>query len=419
MELKRFPIRTATSCQLKWSWSTLYLHESKSAACHRTGFDYITTDSFDSFHNTPKKVRERQAMLQGAWPESSCEYCKNIENSNGVSDRLRHLDIPGFVPAELERDPAAVSVTPTILEVYFDNACNMACLYCSPFYSSKIHQENVKFGEFRDNGVELIPLVKNKDQHRALVKKFWAWMHDHSRELKRFCAGGGEPFHQPEFFHMLNFLEKNPHPDLEFSFITNLKVSRDKLESVIARLKALLAKRWLRCVNITCSIDCWGAEQEYVRWGMDINQWERNFLFLLGNKWLTININQTISVLTIKTMPILLQKLSEWRQTNRVGHFFSGVYPGPKYLMIDILGPKVFRKDFDSIIELMPIKTEQDQAARQYMQGLIKFVNASSKNLNEMNNLKIFLDEKDRRRGTNWQETFPWLVQELENLNVV
>jgi hypothetical protein len=67
----------------------------------------------------------------------------------------------------------------------------------------------------------------------------------------------------------------------------------------------------------------------------------------------------------------------------------------------------------------MPIKTEQDQAARQYMQGLIKFVNASSKNLNEMNNLKIFLDEKDRRRGTNWQETFPWLVQELENLNVV
>jgi MoaA/NifB/PqqE/SkfB family radical SAM enzyme len=29
-----------------------------------------------------------------------------------------------------------VHVTPRILEVYFDNTCNLKCLYCGPHFSS-------------------------------------------------------------------------------------------------------------------------------------------------------------------------------------------------------------------------------------------------------------------------------------------
>ena len=50
-----------------------------------------------------------------------------------MSDRQYQLKAGHEVdrtPEELLTDPTATEVVPTILEVYFNNTCNMACLYC-------------------------------------------------------------------------------------------------------------------------------------------------------------------------------------------------------------------------------------------------------------------------------------------------
>ena len=77
---KYFPIKTATSCQLKWNWSTLFLNTGITASCHRTGKSEINAENFKNFHNTPVKLADRTNMLQGKWPEESCKYCKDIED---------------------------------------------------------------------------------------------------------------------------------------------------------------------------------------------------------------------------------------------------------------------------------------------------------------------------------------------------
>ena len=131
-----FPIHTDTACQLKWNWSTIFLTTEKTASCHRTNHHRFDTDRFD-FHNTPSKISDRLNMLEGQWPDRGCEYCRNIEQAGGVSDRITNLDFPGIhAPPELDADPRAVHVTPRILEVYFDNTCNLKCLYCGPHFSS-------------------------------------------------------------------------------------------------------------------------------------------------------------------------------------------------------------------------------------------------------------------------------------------
>ena len=135
MSSKFFPIKTDTACQLKWNWSTLYLHQGKTASCHRTGWSQITPDTFDSFHNTPEKLQDRQYMLAGQWPANSCAYCREIEAVGGTSDRQLHLTIPNLVPRELDADTTAISVTPTILEIFLNNTCNLSCLYCLPSLS--------------------------------------------------------------------------------------------------------------------------------------------------------------------------------------------------------------------------------------------------------------------------------------------
>lgn len=415
MHHKYFPIKTDTACQLKWNWSTLYLYSGKTASCHRTGWDSITAETFDRFHNTHKKQQERTQMLAGMWPEQSCSYCKDIEDKGGFSDRMLHLTIPDQSPVELEHDPTSVNISPTILEVYFNNTCNLACLYCLPELSSKINQENRKFGNFSSNGVELTSLNLESD-HKHMLEKFWQWMQKNSLKLKRFNVLGGEPFYQSEFEQCLQYFEQSFHPDLELGIVTNLMLSTDSLQQHVDRFKKLLSQRRLKRVDITCSIDCLGPEQEYVRFGIKLDHWIKNFEFLISQKWLTVNINQTICVLTIKTMPDLLEKLQSWRQQRNIGHYFSEVSPQPTYLMIDILGSEIFAKDFERILKYIPMNTDQDKSAYNYMSGLANKVRLSRPNPIEISKLKTYLDEKDRRRGTNWTLTFPWLAKELEHV---
>jgi len=411
---KLFPIKTETACQLKWNWSTLYLTGAKTASCHRTGWGDLTEENFDQFHNTEKKQQERHLMLQGQWPVDSCQYCREIEESGGFSDRMLHLTIPNMAPPELDIDSSAVKVSPTILEIFFNNTCNLSCLYCSPTLSSRINQENIKFGNFKVGGVNLTA-KSTGNSYPALLDKFWSWMNKNSGTLLRFNVLGGEPFYQEEFFKLLDYFEKKPHPNLEFGIVTNLMISENKLAPIVDKFKSLLARKHLKRIDITCSIDCWGVEQEYVRFGLDITQWEKNFESLLKQKWLTLNINQTISVLTIKSMPQLLDKLTEWRRQRPVGHYFSAVSPQPIYLMPHILGDNVFTKDFDIIIQKMSINNK-DTTALSYMKGIINKVKNSVADVEEKRNLKLFLNEKDRRRGNNWKETFPWLIKEIDNV---
>jgi hypothetical protein len=64
----------------------------------------------------------------------------------------------------------------------------------------------------------------------------------------------------------------------------------------------------------------------------------------------------------------------------------------------------------------MPEDTWQQKEARTYMQGIQLQLNSKSKDQKKINQLIVLLTELDRRRNTNWKETFPWLVNEVENV---
>jgi organic radical activating enzyme len=413
---KYFPIKTATACQLKWNWSTIWLHSGETGSCHRAGHSMLTPETFDTFHNTEKKQAERKRMLDGLWPEdTSCYYCRDIEQSGGSSDRVRHLAIPNQSPPELDQNPTAVVVQPTVLEVFFNNQCNLACVYCSATLSSRINQEYKKYGDFDKNGITLKHLPINSD-YSAMLAKFWEWMHQHSTGLVRFTVAGGEGFYQPELETCLEYFESTTHPNLEFCIITNLMLDSKKLEKFVQRFKKLIASGKLKRVDLTCSIDCLGPEQEYARYGLKVDTWIANFERLLQEPWLTLHVNQTISVLTIKTMPELIEKIKVWKSHREIGHFFSVVTPGPSWLAPNILGNAVFKQDFECILNAMPSSTNEDRLGIQYMEGIVHNYSQSQLDNTELLKLKTFLDEIDRRRGTNWPEVFPWLVKELEHV---
>ena len=408
--MQEFPVKTATACKLKWVWSTLFLNSGVTKSCHRTAASTLTKENFIHFHNTPVKLQDRQDMLAGRWPEENCSYCREIEVAGGVSDRIRQQTVPYRMPPELIENSSATVVSPTLVEVFFNNTCNLGCVYCHAHISSVIAAENQRHGVFEKYGVKLtVPEMHYKD----LVPEFWKWFPEGFPQLARLNVLGGEPFYQAEFDKLLDMIAAHPNPNCELGIVTNLSLSSQRLKDYVGKFRQLLDRQCLKRVDITCSIDCWGPPQEYVRWGLNLEQWEQNFLSLLNIPDFYLNINQVICPLTIKTMPQLLEKLSIWRQTHQVGHWFTAVRSGwPDYLKPDILGRDVFEDDFATILNLMSKDNDEDIMAYNYMSGIFNAISQQN-NPEQIRNMFVYLKEKDRRRGTNWRTIFPWL-QEFE-----
>jgi organic radical activating enzyme len=416
MSPKIFPINTSTACQLKWSWSTIRLYNGYTSSCHRASMSKITSETFDTFHNTLEKIDARNLMLQGKWPSGGCEYCKNIEDAGGSSDRQFHLAVPDQTPNELFDNPSETIVTPTVLEVYFDNTCNMSCIYCWDGFSSKIHSENLKFGRFEKNGIIIQNSETRTSDFDKLTAKLWDWLHRHHKKLKRFHVLGGEPFYQAQFLNCLEFFENHPSPDLEFNVVTNLMLSSERLQLQIDKIKQLVDNKKIKRFDLTVSIDCFGKEQEYVRYGLDLDQWRKNFEYVVQQPWVYLNINQTITALTIKTMPDLINYINSFKSLRNIGHYFSMVVSSHKCLHPEIFGPNFFSQDFDKILNCMRQDTWQEKQAFKYMMGIRLQLEAGHQQPDKIKQLGTLLDEIDRRRNLNWKNVFPWLQQEIKNV---
>jgi hypothetical protein len=55
MSDKYFPIKTDTSCQLKWAFSKVLLNHGLTSSCHRVKNHKFDINTFN-FHNTPEKI---------------------------------------------------------------------------------------------------------------------------------------------------------------------------------------------------------------------------------------------------------------------------------------------------------------------------------------------------------------------------
>ena len=407
-----FPIKSLTACQLKWTWSTVYLATENTASCHRTNHHKFDTDTFD-FHNTPEKLDDRARMLLSKWPKVGCEYCKNIEDAGGQSDRITNLNFPGiYSPPELDVNRSTTRVTPRMLEVYLDNTCNLKCLYCGPHFSSLWDAENKQHGRF-ERGDLVIPSNFEKSPNIETNKqKLFDWVRTHGHELTNFNILGGEPLFQKDLDDYLELFRQHPAPHMKLQIFTNLNTPLKHLVNVVTRIKELVDTDHIREFEITASLDCWGPEQEYVRFPLDLGAWEENFNYLLTQSWINLIINSTITPLTIKTLPDLLAKINKWNDRRRVYHYQNSVN-SPTYMFIDIFGD-IFREDFERALALKPTGTPEADSSREYLNGIAQQSVSRGPNIPEIKKLYDFLNEIDRRRGTNWSTTFPWLAKEFD-----
>jgi len=412
-----FPIKKDPACLLKWTWSTLWLTEGTTNSCHRCKRVPLDLDNFDNFHNVPHKIKEREIMLSGKWPTKEnggsghCEFCKKIEDTGGFSDRMQHLTIPNLSPKELETDLLATSVTPKILEVFMNDTCNLKCTYCNTSDSSQWKTEIRKFGLLKHSDGSAVHGFNLKPKHtnsRQFFEKTLEWIEKNGHELRRLHLLGGETFYQSELQEMLDTLKKVKNKHLELNIVSNLMVKENTFKNYIEQIRELIVNKNIGRFDLTASIDGWGPEAEYARSGLKCDYWEKLFSYAVNQKWMIINTNQTITALTVKSVPKLMEVVNRYKKINsKITTYFSMV-TGRPWMHPNAFGKKFWQEDLKNILNIMHVDNERDLIMKKYMEGSFNQIPIDA-DRKQIETLKFYLDNLDKRRNTNWRRVYPYL----------
>lgn len=414
-EQKYFPIKQSPACPLKWNWSTVWCTQGVTSSCHRNLKVPIDIENFDDFHNHPHKIKEREIMLSGKWPtvenggSGHCTFCKSIEDAGGTSDRMHMKTMPDQVPPELQKDPTATKVTPTIFELLVKSTCNLMCTYCNTRDSSKIRAEVRRFGEITyPDGTQPNRMYNWTDHPKSeeYFAKSLEYLEKNGNQLRRFHLLGGETLFMKETKEVYKSLAKLNNRTLQFNIVSNLMVNN--VPEHIEEIEKLIRDRCIGRFDLTCSIDNWGPEAEYARYGLKCDKWLENFDYVVNKKWIYLNTQSCMTTLTLRSYYKLLQVLNERRKIRKIHNEHSFVI-GRDMMHPRIYGGKFWEQDFKNALDEMPDQDPNDATLKSYWYGMWKSIKDLEPNRKEIDKGKFYLDTLDKRRNLDWRKVYPYL----------
>ena len=415
-------------CLAKWQQTSLHLTTGHTNSCYHPPLHPIPVeplaDNPSALHNTPHKKQSRAEMMAGV-KCTDCKYCWNIEAQGNMSDRHYRSGEPWAMQAfdAIINNPLA-DVNPSYVEVNFNNVCNLKCSYCSPQFSSMWAKESDQFGAW-PTAVPHNDPAHFQGERRAIPNReanpyreaFWKWWPTLYPSLKHFRMTGGEPTMDPNTYRVFDYVLDNPKPDLHLNTTSNFSVDDrvwTKYKDYVQRLcQGETVEHFMQFV----SLDTWGSQAEYIRHGLDfelaINRCEEFIRDIPSLSSLTFII--TMNNLSILSLNKLLEHIVYLRKTysdtyQRVW-FDTPLLYTPAWQSMQIL-PKEYKIVLQECIENMQHNQHEMHGFKDYevlkMQRDLDWMLEGTDRVEQKRaDFYRFFSEHDRRRGTNFLETFP------------
>lgn len=395
-------------CLAKWTQSNIYLAAGTTHSCHHPIPHTIPIeeikDNPSGLHNTQYKIEQRKKMLDGNRP-SECDYCWRVEDTGHISDRITKSFASWSRPYfdDIISDGAEKSI-PRYLEVSFDNTCNLKCSYCGPTYSSKWVEELKQFGDWKNHHSQQSVILNN--EYNPYIEAFWKWWPEIQKELHTFRITGGEPLLSKHTYKIIKSLKENPNTKLVLGVNTNLSVPRDIIKKFVREIKDLKVKQLV----IHTSCDAYGSAAEYARNGLNYKEWFENCKYILKEiPNVKLDVMVTYSAFSVTTFKDLLKDINAiktpWYKRSKVS-VSIGYLRNPYQLAVWLL-PISYITYIEDQIKFMKnnnfSSAEINQLER--IETLVKEFGGDRKNLQHL--FREFVDEHDRRRGTNFLNSVP------------
>ena len=425
-----------TFCMAKWHHTTIYLQTGETHSCYHPAPHHIPLDEIakdpSALHNTQQKIAERKQMIDGDKP-SGCQYCWNIEalGDEYISDRKeRNASIyTDERYSEIKANPLA-PVNPQYIEISFGNECNFKCGYCHPKHSSSYYKEIKDFGPYttvKNHRNDIDWFTVYEEETNPYVDAFWKWWPELSKTLTILRITGGEPLLQQSTWRLLNELDKNPQPQLELNVNSNFGVKSILIERMAEKVTKLINEGKIKDFKIFTSIDTWGAQAEYIRTGLNLDLWEKNLDIYLTKTSLPVTFMITFNVLSVTGFQQLLEKILEWRiRYNGYGQnkwqrirFDTPYLKEPLQYDINILPKDEFLSYMQQHLAYIADNLDDTDRSKfseleyEKFKRVVKYMETTEySNDRLVEGRKDFYNwftEFDRRRGTNFINTFPEL----------
>lgn len=434
-------------CLAKWTQVTMHLHNGMTHSCHHPSPHKIPLEEIKrnptALHNTTFKKEKRREMLNGKKPDE-CNYCWNVEkSSNSFSDRVFKSSEEWSLPhlEEIKGLDWRANYNPKYVEVSFSNTCNFKCSYCSPMFSSKWMEEIEKNGPYpTSTNFNDLTWVRQTNQlpykhsdDNPYVKSFWEWWPSLYHDLHTFRITGGEPLLSKDTWKILDFIETTdtPNEKLNISINTNLGVPKNLIVKFVEQVKKIINEGRVSEFIIFTSCESQGKQAEYIRNGLDYELFLENVEYILSElPKVTINVMATFNALSVFGYGELLDKIFELKQKyqNNERYWISAIQIDTSYLRWpEHLSVKILDDEHKELI-LEAAKKAFYYSTPDFNRDNFGFSDVEVQKLKRLYDYAIsednfnvelhrkdfvsFVDEHDKRRGTNFLETFP----QLENL---
>ena len=405
-------------CLAKWLQVTIHLQNGRCHSCHHPNTHKIPLEELKTdpsvLHNTPFKKEQRKKMMEGVRPKE-CQYCWNIEDSEGdnISDRIiKSSDDWAFLNADkVLKTRWDENISPSYLEVSFGSECNFRCAYCMPDVSSSLFAEFQKHGPY-PTSIPQHSLEELKSQERMpyssneqnpYVDAFWKWFPNIAQDLEVFRITGGEPLINPNTFKVLDYILENPSSTFKLKLNSNFLVPPSQMELFLKKLKLANEHKSLKSFELYASIDTFGKQAEYIRYGLNYKKFIENIYTYLRRTHFNLTFMATFNILSIPNFNLLLNDILEMKRQffmafedskeyrNRIVLDIS-LLSSPEYLSIKIVDDKLL-KQMDDILFFM----KKNKKTRELSYGFSKY---------EINKFKRILVWLKHSKGTFVEEEF-------------
>jgi organic radical activating enzyme len=267
------------SCNLKGKQKLFYFFLDQTSSCCRSYPEIL--DPSKKLENYFELWQQESQQLDQGLEITSCDPCWKQERKGEISHRL-----------QFGGDPSDV------IELWFSNACNQMCSYCSPQFSSAWQESIQLLGMFenvsqtaKNNLLTIESSTKHTDQWLDQIKIYISQRPDNSVTLKLL---GGEPLMQ--IANLQSLLQFQSKKIKTIKINTNLNPPNNKF------LLWLLQNIDTKKVQMTVSLDASLGYNHVPRSGFDQEKFAVN-LQLLIDHGVDFEFSAVISVLNVFDLP--------------------------------------------------------------------------------------------------------------------
>jgi organic radical activating enzyme len=431
---------SSSFCAAKWYNATIWLGSGQTTSCHHppahlVDKDKVTTNS-RLLHNTDQKKADRRQMLAGERP-AGCEYCWKIEDMgrDAVSDRVYKSKIyPLEALNEAVQTPPESDVNLRTLEISFDRTCQFACSYCNPAFSSTWVNDIRKHGAY----VGLVSDGRNHFTHThdsAQLYKFgetnpyvdaffdW-WERDLHKTLQELRITGGEPLMSGYTWKLIEWFKQNQgRSTTRLAINSNLGIELEKMMEFGAAIQTLPD------VELYTSMEATFAQAEYIRDGLDYDQWLGNVLYLLESQLVrAVHVMCTINALCLDSLVDHLNLMLSLKQRygSRQINFTLNILRFPSFQSALVL-PDHIRNKYRLQLEAWLFHNRQNPCLHEHeinhVQRLIDYLDVVKTPHSEafdmpklLNDFGQFYTQYDQRRNKDFGQAFPALKEWYDTL---